>query len=81
MHLYIETAATSYFSYKIILFKQNATDVTSAVLTCAIFDSETSLERAIEKLWILEEYNRKHRWIENFQQHWENRMQWRITDL
>ncbi|XP_073841194.1 uncharacterized protein [Musca autumnalis] len=37
------------------LIEQTSTDVTSAALTCAIFDSETSLEQAIEKLWKLEE--------------------------
>ncbi|XP_073841434.1 uncharacterized protein [Musca autumnalis] len=37
------------------LIEQTSTDVTPAALTCAIFDSETSLEQAIEKLWKLEE--------------------------
>ncbi|XP_073844791.1 uncharacterized protein [Musca autumnalis] len=37
------------------LIEQSSTDVTPAALTCAIFDSETSLEQAIEKLWKLVE--------------------------
>ncbi|XP_058987182.1 uncharacterized protein LOC131806659 [Musca domestica] len=37
------------------LIEQSSTNVTSAALTCAIFDSETSLTQAIEKLWKLEE--------------------------
>ncbi|XP_073841395.1 uncharacterized protein [Musca autumnalis] len=37
------------------LIEQTSTDVTPTALTCAIFDSETSLEQAIEKLWKLEE--------------------------
>ncbi|XP_073811772.1 uncharacterized protein [Musca autumnalis] len=37
------------------LIEQTSTDVTPAALACAIFDSETSLEQAIEKLLKFEE--------------------------